>query len=62
MLLNGATPVKSLNTNDQVEIDFLVVPVPANTKMIFELRPPVGAAIPFSKTTPATITNTTVLY
>ena len=61
-LLNGATPVKSLNANDQVEIDFRVVPVPANTKMIFELRPPVGAAIPFSKTTPATITNTTVLY
>jgi flagellin FlaB len=61
-LLNGATPVTSLNTNDQVEIDFRVVPVPANTKMIFELRPPVGAAIPFSKTTPATITNTTVLY
>ena len=60
--LNGATAVASVNTNDQVEINFKVAPVPANTKMIFELRPSVGAAIPFSKTAPATITNTTVLY
>jgi flagellin FlaB len=60
--LNGATPVNSMNANDQVEVTFFVVPVGANTKMNIELRPSVGAALPFSKTAPATITNTSVLY
>jgi archaellin len=32
-----------------------------NTKVNIEIRPPVGAALPFSKTTPATITTTNVL-
>ncbi len=52
----------SMNPNDQVEIKFGVVGVPANTKMNMELRPSVGAALPFSKTAPATITKTIVLY
>jgi archaellin len=58
----GATPVTSINANDQVEIYFGVAGVTANTKMNFELRPSVGAALPFSKTAPATITATNVLY
>jgi archaeal flagellin FlaB len=58
----GSTSVTSMNQNDQVEILFNVVGVPANTKMNFELRPAVGAALPFSKTAPATITATNVLY
>jgi len=58
----GTTSVASMNANDQVEIYFGVAPVTANTKMNFELRPSVGAALPFSKTAPATITNTNVLY
>jgi flagellin FlaB len=58
----GTTAVTSINANDQVEIYFGVAGVEANTKMNFELRPSVGAALPFSKTAPATITATNVLY
>jgi len=58
----GTNPVTSINSNDQVEIYFGVAGVTANTKMNIELRPSVGAALPFSKTAPATITNTNVLY
>jgi flagellin FlaB len=54
----------SINPNDQVEIVFLVSDqaVPPNTKMNIELRPSVGAALPFTKTAPATIAKTNVLY
>lgn len=58
----GGSAVTSLNPNEQIEISFRVVPVSANTKMSFELRPAVGASLPFSKTTPATIQKTNVLY
>ncbi len=58
----GSTAVTSMNPNDQVEVNFGVTGVPANTKMTMELRPSVGAALPFSKTAPATITLTNVLY
>jgi archaellin len=51
-----------MNPNDQVEIKFGIAGVPVNTKMTIELRPSVGAALPFSKTAPATIANTNVLY
>jgi archaellin len=61
-MLNGQTAVTSMNQNDQVEVTFVVTPVAANTKMNIELRPSVGAALPFSKTAPATISNTSVLY
>jgi flagellin FlaB len=60
--LNGATNVTSMNANDQVEIDFKPDFVAANTKMTIELRPSVGAALPFTKTTSATISATNVLY
>jgi flagellin FlaB len=58
----GSNAVTSMNPNDQVEIAFGTAGVPANTKMTIELRPSVGAALPFSKTAPATIANTNVLY
>ncbi len=58
----GALHVDSMNPNDQVEIKFAIAGVSANTKLTMELRPSVGAALPFSKTAPATITNTNVLY
>jgi flagellin FlaB len=58
----GTTAVNSMNPNDQVEIAFRVEGVSANTKITMELRPSVGAALPFSKTAPATIANTNVLY
>ena len=58
----GTAYVTSMNPNDQVEIAFNVAGVGANTRMTMELRPSVGAALPFSKTAPATIANTSVLY
>jgi archaellin len=58
----GTTKVTSLNPDDQVEITFFVTPVSANTKMNIELKPSVGAALPFTKTAPATIAATNVLY
>jgi archaellin len=58
----GSASKTSMNPNDQVEIAFVVAGVPANTRMTMELRPSVGAALPFSKTAPATIDKTNVLY
>jgi flagellin FlaB len=58
----GASNVNSMNANEQVIIAFKVSPVTANTKMIIELKPSIGASLPFSKTAPATITKTNVLY
>ena len=58
----GAGPsLDSLTQNQQIEIDFMVAAVPKNTPVTIEIRPPVGAALPFSKITAATITNTTIL-
>jgi len=58
----GGSAVTSLNHNEQIEITFRVIPVSANTKMNFELRPAVGASLPFSKTAPARILSNNVLY
>jgi flagellin FlaB len=58
----GSGPsLESMVQNQQVEIAFRVTPVPVNTQVSIEIRPPVGAALPFSKITPATITATNVL-
>lgn len=53
--------LNSIEQNQQIEIAFNVTPVPANTQVNIEIRPPAGAALPFSKITPATITTTNVL-
>jgi flagellin FlaB len=58
---SAGSSLTSLTQNQQIDIDFMVVPVPVNTRVDLEIRPSVGAALPFSKTTPATITNTSVL-
>jgi archaeal flagellin FlaB len=61
--LNGAgSSVKSMNQNEQIELDFKVARVVPNTRMTIELRPSVGASLPFAKTAPATISTTNVLY
>jgi archaellin len=60
--VNGVTPVTSLNTNNQVEIDFKVSNLEPNTKMTIELRPSLSATLPLSKTAPATISKINVLY
>lgn len=59
---SGTTSVTSLRENEQVEIAFNVEPVQANTKMTIEVRPIVGAVIPFSKTAPATLLHTNLLH
>ena len=51
----------SMTKNQQIEIAFNVTPVPKNTGITIEIRPAVGAALPFTKTTPATITSTNIL-
>ena len=60
---DGSTQTASLSAQQQVRIAFMVSPVvPKNTVMNFEIRPSVGASLPFSKTTPPAITATNVLY
>ena len=60
---DGSTQTASLAAQQQVRIAFLVSPVvPKNTVMNFEIRPSVGASLPFSKTSPPAITATNVLY
>ena len=58
----GTTSQTALDANEQVIIAFTVPPVEANTKMNLELRPSVGASLPFTKTAGATIVKTNVLY
>jgi archaeal flagellin FlaB len=58
----GTTNVTSLSANEQVEIVFKVNPVLPDTKMNIEVRPAVGAVIPFSKTAPATLLHTNLLH
>jgi flagellin FlaB len=58
---NALNPVTYLQPTDQVEINFRVAPIPKDTVLNIEIRPAVGAALPFSRTTPATITTTNVL-
>ncbi|MDD1684268.1 MAG: flagellin [Methanoregula sp.] len=61
-LEGGTTPVTTLLENQQVQINFMVEPVQPYTKMNFEVRPVVGAVIPFSKTAPATLVHTNILH
>jgi archaellin len=51
----------AMTQNQQIEIAFNVTPVPVNTRVNIEIRPGVGAALPFSKTVPATITTSNIL-
>ncbi len=57
----AGSSLDSMTQNQQIEIAFNVTPVPANTQVNIEIRPSVGAALPFVKTTGATITRTNVL-
>ena len=57
-LLGQSTMVST----DQMEIRFTMTAVPKDTKINVEMRPGVGAALPFSKTTPPAITSNNVLY
>lgn len=58
----GSGPsLDSMVQNQQIELAFKVTPVLVNTPVTIEIRPPVGAALPFSKITPATIATTNIL-
>ena len=59
---NGIKDVTALRQNEQVQIAFKVEPVPSYSKMNIEIRPVVGAVIPFSKTAPAVMTHTNILH
>jgi flagellin FlaB len=56
----AGSSLSSMTQNQQIEIAFNVTPVPVNTRINIEIKPGVGAALPFSKTAPATITTTNV--
>jgi archaellin len=58
---NALTPVTHLQPTEQVEINFKVATIPKDTVVNIEIRPAEGAALPFSRTTPATITSTNIL-
>jgi flagellin FlaB len=60
--VNGVTAVDAMAAQTQVEICFNVTVVPKNTIMNIEMRPAVGASLPFSKTTPPAVAATNVLY
>jgi flagellin FlaB len=57
----GGNATLSLSPNQQVDITFGVAPVAPTTVMHFELKPVVGAPLPFPKTAPAKITRTNIL-
>jgi flagellin FlaB len=56
------TSSTSLSPREQVPISFTVTGVGANTIVNIEIRPSVGATLPFTKTVPAEITKSTILY
>ena len=59
---NGAGPnVRALSGTQQLQIAFNVAGIPASTVVNMEIRPGVGAALPFQKNSPATIQRINVL-
>ncbi len=54
--------VSSLTAQQQIQIDFKFPGVAKNTVMNMEIRPSVGASLPFSKSTPPALTHMNVLF
>jgi flagellin FlaB len=64
VLKNGDTTLgaqSTMSTGDQMEIRFVVTAVPKDTRINVEMRPGIGAALPFSKTTPPAVEANNVL-
>ena len=60
--VNGVgSNVDSLTGTQQVEITFMVDPIGPSEKISLEIRPGVGAALPFTKVAPASLSNISVL-
>jgi flagellin FlaB len=58
----GCSAASLSGQNQETVTVKLSTPLGVNNKVTVELRPAVGAALPFSRTAPATISNTQVLY
>ena len=63
----AGTAVSTMAGQEQIDIEFLIGTTYSttpgkNTKITIELRPAVGASLPFSRTIPATIQAVNVLY
>ncbi len=63
----AGTPVSTMAGQEQIDIEFLTgttttTTPPKNTKITIELRPAVGASLPFTRSIPATIQAVNVLY
>jgi len=57
------SPRDPISPGQQVDITFGVTPqIQGGDKLTIELRPSTGAALPFTKTAPAVLTSTTILY
>ena len=59
--------VTTMSAQDQVQVSFLLGTTgsdaaPKNTKISIELRPAVGASLPFTRQIPATVQKVNVLY
>ena len=54
--------VTTLSPQQYVQINFMVEPVKTRVDMNFEIRPAVGAALPFIRSTPGTLITRNVLY
>jgi len=54
--------VPTLGAQNQTQLRFNVTPVQKNTVINLEIRPSVGASLPFSKSTPPALTFMNVLY
>ena len=60
---NGNAALPSLAGQQQGTVKFTLSPVLSkNNKVTIELRPSVGAALPFTRTAPATIASNQILY
>ena len=58
----GTADLTALQENHQATVDFKVAPVPSYGTINIEIRPVVGAVIPFSRTVPASIQHTNILH
>ena len=63
-LIDGKTTgqTNSLSAQNQVQVDFKVGGVAKNIPMNLEIRPSVGASLPFTKSTPPALTHMNVLF
>jgi len=58
---DDTTSTKILTSHNQVEIVLNVTPVTGDSRINIEIRPSVGAALPFSRDAPSIITKTNIL-